>query len=75
MVCGAASTLEITGNRGVASAEEAKRQLNDPKIRRQREAALNKVRRGADRGRSPFFDQRPRSPEEQALDYLLGNDG
>jgi hypothetical protein len=66
---------QISGNRGVASPAEAKRQLNDPKIRRQREAGLNKVRRNAQRGRSPYFDQRPQSPEEQALDYLLGSDG
>jgi hypothetical protein len=59
---------------GLASADEAKRQLNDPAIRKQREAALNNVRRGANRGRSPYFDQRPQSPEEQALDYLLGSE-
>ena len=61
-------------NSGLASADEAKRQLNDPKIRKQREAALNRTRRAAGRGRSPYFDQQPQSPEEQALDYLLGND-
>jgi hypothetical protein len=65
---------QITGNRGRASREEAERQLNDPKIRRQREAGLNKLRRNAQRGRSPYFEQRPQSPEEQALDYLLGDD-
>jgi ABC-type transporter Mla subunit MlaD len=59
---------------GLASAAEAKRQLNDPKIRKQREAALDRTRRGANRGRSPYFDQQPQSPEEQALDYLLGDD-
>jgi len=64
---------EKTGN-GLASAEEAERQLKDPKIREQRESALNGIRRGAERGRSPYFDQRPESPEEQALDYLLGGE-
>ena len=61
-------------NSGLASAAEAKRQLNDPKIRKQREAALNRTRRAANRGRSPYFDGQPQSPEEQALDYLLGDD-
>jgi hypothetical protein len=62
-------------DQGLASAEEAERQLNDPKIRRQRESALNNVRSGAERGRSPYFDQTPQTPEEQALDYLLGSEG
>src|SRR4051812_12223147 len=61
-------------NQGLASAQEAQRQLNDPKVKSQRDAALNGIRRGADRGRSPYFDQQPQSPEEQALDYLLGSD-
>jgi ABC-type transporter Mla subunit MlaD len=59
----------------LASAQEAQRQLNDPKIRKQRQAALDRTRRNAARGQSPYFDQQPQSPEEQALDYLLGNDG
>ena len=60
---------------GLASAEEAERQLRDPKIKRQREQGLNGIRRGANRGHSPYFDQAGgQSPEEQALDYLLGND-
>jgi len=66
---------QITGNQRLASPEEAKRQLNDPRIRRQREQAIGNLRRNAERGRSPYFDQRPQSPEEQALDFLLGGDG
>jgi hypothetical protein len=68
---------ELSGDKtssDLASAEEAQRQLNDPKVRKQRQAALDRTRRNAARGRSPYFNQ-PQSPEEQALDYLLGNDG
>jgi len=63
-----------TADNGLASPEEAKRQLNDPKIKKARETALANTRRSAARGRSPYFDQKPQSPEEQALDYLLGGD-
>ena len=62
-------------SQGLASPEEARRQLRDPRIKRQREAGLNGIRQGAERGRSPYFDQQgEQSPEEKALDYLLGND-
>jgi hypothetical protein len=74
---GSSSDHQVSGektNGGLASAAAAKRPLYDPKIRMQREAALNRTRRAADRGRSPYFDQQPQSPEEQALDYLLGDD-
>jgi virulence factor Mce-like protein len=62
-----------TSNDQGLTADEARRRLNDPEIKRQREAALDTIRRGADRGQSPYFDG-PQSPEEQALDYLLGTD-
>ena len=71
---GPKSGLE-TSNEQLATPEEASRQLNDPRIKRQREQGLNAIRRGAKRGRSPYFDQTRQSPEEQALDYLLGSDG
>jgi virulence factor Mce-like protein len=61
-------------NEQLATPEEARRQLNDPRIRKQREQGLNNIRRGAERGESPYFDQGAKSPEEQALDYLLGSD-
>jgi hypothetical protein len=62
-----------TSNQPTLSAEEAKRQLNDPKVAQQREDALNAIRRGAATGESPYFAG-PKAPEEAALDYLLGND-
>jgi ABC-type transporter Mla subunit MlaD len=59
----------------LATPEEAARQLRDPRVKKQREASLDNIRRGADRGRSPYFDQNGApSPEEQALDYLLGGE-
>ena len=63
-----------TSNERLASPEEARRQLNDPKIRKQRQAGLDAIRRGAGRGQSPYFEQREQSAEERALDYLLGSD-
>jgi virulence factor Mce-like protein len=55
--------------------EEAERKLRDPRAKRARQAALDRVRRGAAKDESPYFSQNgPQSPEEQALDYLLGND-
>jgi virulence factor Mce-like protein len=56
------------------SAAEAERQLRDPEVARRRQAALDNVRRGAASGGSPYFNQSPLSPDEAALDYLLGND-
>jgi ABC-type transporter Mla subunit MlaD len=62
-------------NEELATPEEARRQLNDPRVRKQRQAAIDAIRRGANRGRSPYFDQGGQpSGEEAALDYLLGND-
>ena len=61
-------------NERLATPEEARRQLNDPRIKKQRQAGLDAIRRGAERGRSPYFDQVEQSPEERALDYLLGSD-
>ena len=68
-----AKTGRNVSNEQLATPDEARRQLNDPKIRRQREQALSSLRRAADRGESPYFTP-PKSPEEAALDYLLGND-
>jgi hypothetical protein len=59
----------------LATPQEAERQLRDPRVNRTRQAGIDKIRRGATSGHSPYFDQGgAQSPEEQALDYLLGND-
>jgi hypothetical protein len=64
-----------TTSPSAASPAEAARQLNDPEVARRRQAALENIRRGAAGGASPYFNQSPPSPDEAALDYLLGNDG
>jgi virulence factor Mce-like protein len=72
---GKSDSADAQPNEKLATPDEAKRQLNDPKIKKQREAALNNIRTGAGKDRSPYFNQQPQSPEEEALDYLLGGDG
>jgi virulence factor Mce-like protein len=62
-----------TTNPTLATPAEADRQLRDPKIAQQRQAGIQSIQRSADHGESPYF-QPPATPEEQALDYLLGND-
>jgi virulence factor Mce-like protein len=72
---GAAGGSDAPRDQGLATAAEAQRQLNDPKVKRTRQAGVQRIRNGAQRGRSPYFDQQGApSPEEQALDYLLGQD-
>jgi hypothetical protein len=71
---GTAGTSAPQGQ-GLASAAEAERQLRDPKLRSQSQQGVNRIRSGAQRGQSPYFDQNGGpTPEEQALDYLLGSD-
>jgi phospholipid/cholesterol/gamma-HCH transport system substrate-binding protein len=64
---------QTTGQQ-LATPQEAAAQLRDPRVKRTREAAINKIRSGAASGQSPYFNQGSQSPDEQALDYLLGND-
>jgi virulence factor Mce-like protein len=68
-----AKTGRNVSNEQLATPDQARSQLNDPKIKRQRQQALDAIRRAANRGQSPYFTP-PKSPEEAALDYLLGND-
>jgi ABC-type transporter Mla subunit MlaD len=70
-----APTATATSNAGdAAKADRARRLLNDPRIAQQRQAGIDAIRGGAQSGKSPAFGSGAPSPEEQALDYLLGND-
>jgi virulence factor Mce-like protein len=72
---GGSSGGAAVGNTGLATPQQAQQQLNDPHIAQQRRAGIDAIRRGAQAGQSPYYNQNGApSPQDQALDYLLGND-